>query len=342
MFQNNMKEKDKKYTLHEFIADKGQSPLRVDKFLVDRIENISRTKIQLAAEEGYLFVNEKVVKSNYKVKPGDIIKLTTYYKPDKIELRAENIPVEIVYEDDSFLIVNKKAGMVVHPAYGHESGTLVNALMHYLKELPLFNAEEFRAGLVHRLDKNTSGLIVIAKTEEMLTNLSKQFYDRIPEKIYYALVWGVPKIEKDTITGHIGRSLQNRKIMRVYPDGETGKHAVTHYRLIKSYGYVSLVECILETGRTHQLRVHLKYLGHPIFGDKEYGGNVILRGTRYTKYKQFVQNCFSIMPYQSLHAKSIAFLHPKTGKKVQFDSELPDNYKELLEKWDNYMINREI
>ncbi len=337
-----MKEKEEKYELYKFIADKGQTPLRVDKFLVDRIENISRTKIQNAADQGYLFVNEKEVKSNYKVKPGDEVKLTTFYKPEKIEVIPEDIPINVIYEDDSLLIVNKKAGMVVHPAYGNESGTLVNALMYYLKDLPLFSTGELRPGLVHRLDKNTSGVMVIAKTEESLSNISKQFYDRIPEKIYYALVWGVPKSKEGTIKGHIGRSLKNRKIMRVFPNKEYGKHAVTHYKLLKDLGYVSLLECKLETGRTHQIRVHLKSIGHPIFGDLEYEGNEILRGTRFTKYKQFVNNCFAIMPYQALHAKTLSFIHPVTGKTNLFETELPDNFKTLLDKWEQYMINRKV
>lgn len=334
-------DKETKYELYKFIADKGQAPLRVDKFLVDRIENISRTKIKNAAEQGYLFVNDKEVKVNYKVKPGDEVKLTTFYKPEKIEVIPEDIPVNIIYEDESVLIVNKGVGMVVHPAYGNESGTLVNALMYHLKDLPLFNTGESRPGLVHRLDKNTSGVMVIAKTEEALSNISKQFYDREPEKIYYALVWGVPKSPEGTITGHIGRSLQDRKIMRVYPNEEHGKHAVTHYKLLKDLGYVSLIECKLETGRTHQIRVHLKYIGHPVFNDHEYGGNEILRGTRFTKYKQFVNNCFAILPYQALHAKSLSFIHPATGKKVLFESELPENFKALLEKWEQYMSNRD-
>jgi len=335
-----MKEKETKYELYRFIADKGQKPLRVDKFLVDRIENISRTKIQSAAEQGYLFVNEKKVKANYKVKPGDEVKLTSFYKPEKIELSSENIPINIIYEDDSILIVNKEAGMVVHPAYGNESGTLVNALMYYLKDLPLFNTGEARPGLIHRLDKNTSGIMVVAKTEEALSNISKQFYDRKPEKIYYAFVWGVPKLHEGTITGHIGRSLNNRKIMRVFPNEEYGKHAVTHFKILNDLGYVSLLECKIETGRTHQIRVHLKHIGHPVFGDLEYGGNEILRGTRYTKYKQFINNCFKIMPYQALHAKSLSFIHPVSGKEVFFEAVLPDNFQTLLRKWEQYMSNR--
>ncbi len=336
------KENNEKYELYRFTADKGQNPLRIDKFLTDRIENISRTKIQSAAEQGYLFVNEKEVKSNYKVKPGDLIVLTTYFKPEKINLIPENIPLNIIYEDDSILIVNKSAGMVVHPAYGNENGTLVNALLYYLKELPLYNTDDVRAGLVHRLDKNTSGVMVIAKTEEALSNLSKQFFNRIPKKIYKALVWGVPKEEEGTVTGNIGRSLKDRKKMTVFPDGEYGKHAVTHYSVNKNIGYVSLLDCELETGRTHQIRVHLKFIGHPIFGDIEYGGNEILRGTRYTKYKQFVQNCFKLMPAQALHAETLEINHPETGERMKFKAEMPENFKFLIDKWEQYIENREI
>ncbi len=334
------KEFEKKYELYKFIADPGQSPLRIDKFLTDRIENISRTKIQTAAEQGYLFVNDRIVKSNYKVKPGDVVVLTTYYKPENFELIPEEMPLDIVYEDDSILIINKPSGLVVHPAYGNERGTLVNGLLYYLKGLPLFNSENLRAGLVHRLDKDTSGVMVIAKTEDALTNLSKQFYKRIPKKIYKALVWGVPKEEEGTVTGNIGRSLQDRKVMRVFPEGDMGKHAVTHYKLNKDLGYVSLLDCELETGRTHQIRVHLKYIGHPIFGDVTYGGNQILRGTSYTKYKQFINNCFKIMPSQALHAETLEIIHPDTGEKMTFKAELPENFKLLIEKWEQYIGNR--
>jgi 23S rRNA pseudouridine1911/1915/1917 synthase len=334
-----MNEKEK-FELFTIIADKGQTPLRVDKFLMNKIDNVSRTKIQKAAENGYLFVNDKIVKTNYKVKPGDIVKLTTYYKAEKIDVIPENIPIDIVFEDETILIINKKPGMVVHPAYGNETGTLVNALTYYLKDLPIFNSDSPRPGLVHRLDKNTSGLMVIAKTEEALSDIAKQFYNKQPEKIYNALVWGVPKTEQGSIKGHIGRSLQNRKIMTVFPEGEYGKEAITHYKLIKDLSYVSLLECQLETGRTHQIRVHLKYLGHPVFGDSEYGGNEILRGTRYTKYKQFINNCFQLMPHQALHAKSLSFIHPVLKKKVRFESELPENFKLLIQKWESYLQNR--
>ena len=335
-------ENNEKYELYKFTADKGQSPLRVDKFLTDRIENISRTKVQAAAEQGYLFVNEQEVKSNYKVKPDDVVVMKTYYKPEKIDLIPQNIPLNIIFEDDYVLIVNKQAGMVVHPAYGNESGTLVNALLYYLKELPLYNTDDVRAGLVHRLDKNTSGVMVIAKTEDALSNLSKQFFNRTTKKIYKALVWGVPKEEEGTVTGNIGRSLKDRKKMTVFPEGEFGKHALTHFKVNRDFSYVSLLDCELETGRTHQIRVHLKYLGHPVFGDVEYGGNEILRGTRYTKYKQFIQNCFKLMPAQALHAETLEINHPETGERLKFKAEMPENFKLLIDKWEQYIENREI
>ena len=338
------KQKDinEKYELHKFVANKGQTPLRIDKFLVDRIENISRSKIQNAANKGYVIVNGKEVKVNYKVRPDDVIQLMTFYKPEKIDIIPEDIPIDIIFEDDEYLIINKKAGMVVHPAYGNETGTLVNALMFYLKDLPLFKTGEIRAGLVHRLDKNTSGVMVIAKTDEALTEISRQFYERQPDKRYIAMVWGIPKEEEGIINANIGRNLKNRKIMDVFPNEDFGKHAVTHYKVIMNLGHVSLVECKLETGRTHQIRVHMKYLGHPIFGDKEYGGNQILRGTRYTKYKQFIQNCFKLMPEQALHAKTLEFNHPKSGKRVKYEAELPENFKMLIDKWKQYLENREI
>jgi len=340
-----MQEKEdnkEKFELHKFVAEAGQTSLRIDKFLVDRIGNISRNKIQNAANKGYVLVNDKEVKVNYKVRPGDVVQLMTFYKPEKIDIIAEDIPIDILHEDEEYLIINKKAGMVVHPAYGNENGTLVNALMFYLQDLPLFKTGEVRAGLVHRLDKNTSGVMVIAKTDSALTEISRQFYERIPKKKYLAMVWGIPKEEKGTIAANIGRNLKNRKIMDVFPHGDFGKHAITHYKVVMNLGHVSLVECTLETGRTHQIRAHMKFLGHPIFGDAEYGGNVILRGTRYTKYKQFIQNCFKIMPAQALHAQTLEFSHPTTDKRVKYEAELPDNFKELVEKWKQYLENREI
>jgi len=320
---------------YKFKADKGQSPLRVDKFLINFIEHATRTKIQKAATEGNIKVNGNVVKSNYKVKAGDVVTVE-YSSPKKeFELIPEDIPLNIVYEDDDFLIVNKDAGMVVHPGFGNYSGTLVNALAFHFKNLPNMGDED-RPGLVHRIDKNTSGILVIAKTEKSMTILAKKFADRELNRKYIALVWGDVKEDKGTITGHIGRSLKNRKVMTVFTEGDFGKHAVTHYKVMERFGYTTLVECKLETGRTHQIRVHFKQLGHPLFNDEEYGGNQILKGTTFTKYKQFVLNCFKICQRQALHAKSLGFSHPITGKDVNFDSELADDMQLLIEKWKGY------
>lgn len=336
------KENKEMYEIHRFVSDPGQSPLRVDKFLFDRIENASRNKIQKAAKEGFILVNDLQVKANYKVKPNDTVVVMSSYEPKEIELIPQDIPLNIVYEDDTLLIVNKAPGMVVHPSYGHESGTLINALMYHLKDLPLFHTGETRPGLVHRIDKDTSGLLVIAKTEKALTHLSKQFYDKTSDRKYLALVWGRPKEAEGTITGHVGRSPKNRKNMFVFPDGEQGKHAITHYKIIEEFGYVSLVECVLRTGRTHQIRVHMKHLGHPLFNDAQYGGDQILKGTRFTKYKQFIDNCFKILPRQALHAKTLGFTHPTTGERMSFDSELPTDMSELIEKWRNYVKHRNL
>ena len=326
---------------YKFKADKGQSPLRVDKFLINFIEHATRTKIQKAATEGNIKVNGNVVKSNYKVKAGDVVTVE-YSSPKKeFELIPEDIPLNIVYEDDDFLIVNKDAGMVVHPGFGNYSGTLVNALAFHFKNLPNIG-EEDRPGLVHRIDKNTSGILVIAKTEKSMTILAKKFADRELNRKYIALVWGDVKEDKGTITGHIGRSLKNRKVMTVFPEGDFGKHAVTHYKVMERFGYTTLVECKLETGRTHQIRVHFKQLGHPLFNDEEYGGNQILKGTTFTKYKQFVLNCFKICQRQALHAKSLGFAHPTTGKDVNFDSELADDMQLLIEKWRGYVKHQKL
>ena len=326
---------------YKFVADKGQSPLRVDKFLMNFIEHATRTKVQKAATEGNIKVNGNVVKSNYKVKAGDIVTVE-YTTPKKdFELIPENIPLNIVYEDDDFLIVNKDAGMVVHPGFGNYSGTLVNALAFHFKSLPNMG-EEDRPGLVHRIDKNTSGILVIAKTENSMTILAQKFADRELNRKYIALVWGDVKEDEGTITGHIGRSLKNRKVMNVFADGEYGKHAVTHYKVMERFGYTTLVECKLETGRTHQIRVHFKQIGHPLFNDEEYGGNQILKGTTFTKYKQFIQNCFKICTRQALHAKSLGFLHPTTREEVNFDSELAEDMQQLIEKWRGYTKHQEI
>lgn len=322
-------------------VDPGQKPLRIDKFLSNRIENASRSKIQSAADAENILVNDKAVKSNYKVKPNDVISIVMAYPPREIELIPEDIPLNIVYEDDEVVIVNKEPGMVVHPSYGHYTGTLVNAMMHHLKDLPLFNTGDMRPGLVHRIDKNTSGLLVLAKTETALNKLAKQFFDKTTERRYIALVWGTFEEKEGTITGHIGRNIKNRKVMQVFPDGSQGKHAVTHYKVLEELGYISMVECKLETGRTHQIRVHFQHIGHPLFNDFEYGGDQILKGTTFTKYKQFVQNCFSILPRQALHAKTLGFKHPKTGEFMRFNSELPEDMVTVIDKWKRYLAGRE-
>lgn len=323
-------------------VDPGQKPLRIDKFLVNRIENASRNKIQSAADADNILVNEKPVKSNYKVKPKDIISIVMAYPPREIELIPENIPLNIVYEDDEVVVVNKEPGMVVHPAYGHYTGTLVNAMMYHLKDLPLFNSGDMRPGLVHRIDKNTSGLLVLAKSEASLNKLAKQFFDKTTERRYIALVWGTFEEKEGTITGHIGRNIKNRKVMQVFPDGSQGKHAVTHYKVLEELGYITMVECRLETGRTHQIRVHFQHIGHPLFNDFEYGGDQILKGTTFTKYKQFVQNCFNILPRQALHAKTLGFKHPKTGEFMRFNSELPDDMVQVIDKWKRYLSGRDV
>jgi 23S rRNA pseudouridine1911/1915/1917 synthase len=325
---------------YRFDVNPGQSLLRIDRYLTDKIENASRTRVQNAANAGNIIVNGKPVKPNYRVKPGDLIQIVLPDPPRDIELIPQNIPLNIVYEDEDLVVVNKAAGMVVHPGYGNYSGTLVNALMWHFKDLPLFQTGEQRPGLVHRLDKNTSGILVIAKNEYALNRLSKQFFDRTTDRRYIALVWGVPDPEEGTITGNVGRSLKDRKVMFVFEDGSEGKHAVTHYKVIEKLGYVSLIECKLETGRTHQIRVHLSYIKHPLFNDEEYGGNVILKGTTFTKYQQFVKNCFSILPRQALHAKSLAFDHPVTKERMSFDSEIPDDMQKVLEKWRIYTTGR--
>lgn len=326
---------------YRFIVDPGQSLLRIDRYLSDRMENISRTRIQNAAGAGNILVNNNPVKPNYKVKPGDTIQIVLPNPPREIELIPENIPINIVYEDDDVLVVNKEAGMVVHPAYGNYTGTLVNALMWHFRDLPLFSSGEQRPGLVHRIDKNTSGILVIAKNELALNRLSRQFYERTTDRRYLALVWGIPDPHEGTITGHVGRNLKDRKIMQVFPEGNEGKPAVTHYKVLEDLSYVSLVECKLETGRTHQIRVHFSYIRHPLFNDNEYGGDRILWGTTFTRYQQFVRNCFNILPRQALHAKSLAFDHPVTGKRMSFDSDLPDDMQQVLDKWRRYIAGRD-
>lgn len=327
---------------HRFVADSGQGLLRIDKFLVNRIENASRNKIQDAALAGCILVNDKPVKSNYKVKPNDVISVVMAYPPREIEIIAEDIPLNIVFEDDHLIVINKPPGLVVHPGYGNYTGTLVNALAWHFKDQPWFNSDDPRPGLVHRIDKDTSGLLVVAKTETAKMKLALQFFEKTSTRTYQAIVWGTPEPEEGTITGHIGRSLKDRKQMTVFPDGEYGKPAITHYRTIERLGYVSFVECRLETGRTHQIRAHFKHLGHPLFNDERYGGNLILKGTTFTKYKQFVDNCFKILPRQALHAKTLGFIHPATDQYMEFNSDLPDDMVQTIDKWRNYIAGRAI
>ncbi len=319
-------------------ADKGQGLLRIDKFLTTRLEHTSRARIQAATDAGYVLVNGTPVKSSYKVKPLDDIQIMMPYEKREIEIIPENIPLNIVYEDSDLLVVNKEAGMVVHPGHGNYTGTLVNALAHYLKDETLFqDGSDLRAGLVHRIDKNTSGLLVIAKNTKTHAHLARQFFNHTTSRTYHALVWGAPKEEHATIETLIGRSAKDRLQMAVLPDGDPiGKEAITHYKVLEPLGYVSLVECQLETGRTHQIRVHMKHLGHPLFNDERYGGDKILRGTTFTKYKQFVDNCFKIMPRHGLHALSLGFDHPTTGDRMEFTSAYPDDFANCLEKWRNY------
>jgi len=323
-----------------FIADPGQALLRIDRFLIDRLQDTSRTKIKDAADAGCIFVNDKPVKANYKVKPGDVIVIMLTFPRKEFELIPEDIPLDVVYEDDSLLVINKKPGMVVHPAHGNYTGTLIHALAYRYRELEMFTQEDIRAGLVHRIDKDTSGLLVIAKTEKAKSFLGKQFYDKTSHRVYQALVWGVPKEAEGTIDAPIGRSPKNRQINTVMADETQGKRAVTHYRVLEDLGYISLIECRLETGRTHQIRVHMKHIGHPLFNDADYGGSLILKGTTFTKYKQFIDNCFKVLPRQALHAKELGFTHPETKIWMQFDSELPEDMTEVIKRWRIYLAGR--
>jgi len=325
---------------HKIVADQGQAPVRIDKYLMNRIQNTSRNKIQKTAEDGYIKVNDIVVKSNYKVKSNDIITVELPYPVVNNEIIPQDIPLDVLFEDDYILIINKKAGMVMHPGFGNRTGTLVNALAFHYDNLPDNIQHDInRTGLVHRLDKNTSGVIVVAKTEEALTNLSKQFFNRTTGRKYHALVWG-DLDEPGQVEGHIGRSLKNRKVMSVFEDGSYGKHAITHYKPLRTFGYITLVECRLETGRTHQIRAHMKHLKHPVFNDEEYGGDKILRGTTFSKYRSFVENCFKLLPGQALHAKTLSFDHPHTGERMEFTTDLPDYFQEVVDRWENYLSHR--
>jgi len=338
--EEEIKSIDSLYEHYTFFADPGQSPLRVDKFLMSRIENMTRSKIQKAAKEGSIYVNDLIVKSNYKVKGRDRIKVLFAHPPYENLLIAEDITIDIVYEDDVLVVVNKAAGLVVHPGHGNYSGTLLNGLLHHFKQLP--KNSNNRPGLVHRIDKDTSGLLVVAKTEQAMTHLSKQFFDKTSERKYLALVWGDIKEDKGTIEGAIGRHPKNRLQMTVFEDNSEGKEAVTHFKVLERFGYVTLIECQLETGRTHQIRAHLKFIGHTLFNDARYGGEKILKGTSFTKYRQFVDNCFKLLPRQALHAKTLGFIHPETGEKMQYDSPIPDDFNSAIDKWRQYAHHKNL
>jgi 23S rRNA pseudouridine1911/1915/1917 synthase len=334
---DNGADEDDLFEHYRIVADKGQTAMRLDKFLNVHVANASRTKIQNGIEAEAVKVNGLPVKSSYKVKPMDVITLLLPQAPRDTEIIPEDIPLDIIYEDDVLLLVNKPTGMVVHPAFGNWTGTLINALVYHFQNLPVGRNGEGRPGLVHRIDKDTSGLLVIAKTEFAMTFLAKQFSDHTIERTYHALVWGEPKEYKGTITGHIGRSAKDRRVMDIYEDGSQGKHAVTHYETLNSLRYVSLIKCNLETGRTHQIRAHMQHIGHPIFNDSVYGGDKILRGGTTGSFKVFVENNFKLLPGQALHAKSLGFVHPTTKEWMQFDTELPENFQAIVDKWENFV-----
>lgn len=334
-------QEDELYIHHEYVVDKGQQPLRIDVFLTNKITNATRNKVQQAAEAGMITVNEKAVKQNYKVKPGDRIKVLLPHPKATYDLSPENIPIDIVYEDEDVILINKPAGMVVHPGSGNYSGTLVNALSYHFQQLPNLQGNENRPGLVHRIDKNTSGLLVIAKTELAMTHLAKQFFHHTIDRKYIALVWGTFEQDEGTIIGNVGRHKRYRMMMDVYPEGEEGKEAITHYKVLERFTYTTLLECQLETGRTHQIRVHMKHIGHPIFNDDTYGGDRIVKGTVYSRYKQFVENCFEIIPRHALHAASLGFVHPRTGKPLYFEAALPQDMSAAVAKWRSFSHHNE-
>jgi len=325
---------DELFEHFRFEVPKGQASLRIDKYLMGLIQNATRNKIQTAATEGNIFVNDATVKSNYKVKANDVVRVMLTHPPYENHIIPENIPLDIVYEDATLLLINKLPGMVVHPGHGNYTGTLVHALAYHFDNLPMNSSE--RPGLVHRIDKDTSGLLVIAKTEAAMTHLAKQFEAKTSEREYVALVWGNVVEEKGTIEGNLARHLKDRMQMAVFADPEIGKPAVTHYKVLERFGYVTLISCQLETGRTHQIRAHLKHIGHPLFNDERYGGHLILKGTTFTKYKQFIDNCFKALPRQALHAKTLGFVHPTTGELMRFDTELPQDFQDCIEKWRGY------
>ncbi len=330
-------QEDALFEHHRIVVDRGQALLRIDKFLMARLANATRTRIQDGIHLEFIKVNDNPIKPNYKIRPGDVITVMLPEPPRDTEVVPENIPLNIVYEDDHLLVINKPAGMVVHPAYQNWTGTLVNALAYHFQQLPQMPGNEGRPGLVHRIDKDTSGLLVIGKTEKALTYLAKQFFDHSIERTYWAMVWGVPEPPAGTINVHVGRSLKDRRVTTAFPEGDYGRHAITHYRVLQDLRYVSVVGCRLGTGRTHQIRAHMKHIGHTLFNDATYGGNQVLKGTVFSKYKQFVENCFQLMPRQALHAKTLGFIHPETREKMRFDSELPEDFKSVIEKWDHYV-----
>ncbi len=334
---NQIENNDELFEHFSFLADKGQEPVRVDKFLMNRIENATRNKIQKAAKSGYIFSNENPVKQNYKVKPGDNIKVMFHHPPYENLIVGEKIDIDIIYEDNDILVVNKPPNQVVHPGHGNYSGTLLNGLIYHNENLP--ENRDGRPGLVHRIDKDTSGLLVVAKSDIALTKLSEQFFHKTIDRKYLAIVWGTPLPEQGTIDKYLSRDKKNRMIMSVPVDEDIGKRAITHYKVVEKLGYVSLIECELETGRTHQIRAHMRHIGNPIFNDQRYGGDKILKGTIFNKYKQFVENCFKLLPRQALHAKTLSFNHPRTNERLAFETELPNDFKSCFEKWKNYSKN---
>lgn len=330
------------YEHYRFVADKGQGQVRIDKYLSMHIVGVSRNRIQQAAEAGCILVNDVPVKSNYKIKPLDVVSVVMNRPPRELEIIPENIPLDVVYEDEDLMVINKPPGLVVHPGFGNYQGTMVNALAYLLKDTPEYDAKDPRLGIVHRIDKDTSGLIVVAKNAYAKAHLSAQFFNKTTKRQYVALVWGSVDADEGRIEGNIGRDLKDRMLMTVFKDGQYGKTAVTHYKVVERLGYVSLVQCRLETGRTHQIRVHMKYIGHTLFNDTRYGGDEVLRGTNFAKYKQFVQNCFNICPRQALHAQTLGFVQPRTGEELMFEAPIPADMTQLLDKWRGYIANREI
>lgn len=328
---------DELFERYRIVTDPKQTLIRLDKFLVDRLPNVTRNKVQEGIRNDFILVNNVSTKANYKVRPNDVITVFLPQPARDTVVVPEDLPLNIVYEDDDLLVVNKAAGMVVHPAYNNWTGTLVNGLTYHFQNLPVMKNNEGRPGLVHRIDKDTSGLLVVAKSERAMTGLAEQFFDHSIERTYYALVWGEPKEDKGTIDVHLGRSPKDRRIIIAFPEADYGRHAITHYEVIKNFRYVSLIKCNLETGRTHQIRAHMSYLGHPLFNDSNYGGDRVLKGEQFSKYKAFVQNCFTLLPRQALHARSLGFVHPGTKEWMQFDAELPEDFQKVIEKWERYV-----